>query len=114
LIQAQLGNKDLALQALEKAFVEGEDLTFLNVEPEWDSIRSDFRFQDLVHRVGLPVNPVAVVVPHSPASRFHWLFFVDCFLLLSWGAGRSVNNPRQFRLAGSQRSNRLSAAIVSG
>ncbi len=63
-IQAQLGNKDLALQALEKAFAEGEDMTFLNVEPEWDPIRSDPRFQDILRRVGLPVNAGAVVVPH--------------------------------------------------
>ncbi len=63
-IQAQLGNKDLALQALEKAFAEGEDMTFLNVEPEWDPIRSDPRFQNILRRVGLPVNAGAVVVPH--------------------------------------------------
>jgi len=63
-IQAQLGNKDLALRALEKAFAEGEDMTFLNVEPEWDPIRSDPRFQDILRRVGLPVNAGAVVVPH--------------------------------------------------
>jgi TolB-like protein/DNA-binding winged helix-turn-helix (wHTH) protein/Tfp pilus assembly protein PilF len=63
-IQAQLGNKDLALQALEKAFAEGEDMTFLNVEPEWDPIRSDPRFQDILRRVGLPVNAGAVFVPH--------------------------------------------------
>jgi TolB-like protein/DNA-binding winged helix-turn-helix (wHTH) protein/Tfp pilus assembly protein PilF len=63
-IQAQLGNKDLALQALEKAFAEGEDMTFLNVENEWDPIRSDPRFQDILRRVGLPVNAGAVVVPH--------------------------------------------------
>jgi|SRR5215471_13439023 len=63
-LQAQLGNTDLALQALEKAFAEGEDMNFLNFEPEWDPIRSDPRFQDLVHRVGFPVNTGAVVVPH--------------------------------------------------
>ncbi len=62
-IQAQLGNKDLALQALEKAFAEGEDLVDLNVEPDWDPIRSDPRFQDLLRRVGLPVNGSGVV-PH--------------------------------------------------
>ncbi len=53
-IQAQLGNKDLALQALEKAFAEREDLVDLNVAPDWDPIRSDPRFQSLVRRVGLP------------------------------------------------------------
>src|SRR5260370_5475609 len=52
-IQAQLGNTDLALQALEKAFAEGEDLVYLNVELDWDPIRSDPRFQDLLRRIGL-------------------------------------------------------------
>jgi len=50
--------------ALEKAFAEGEDMNFLNVEPEWDPIRSDPRFQDLVRRVGFPVNTGAGIVPH--------------------------------------------------
>ncbi len=53
---AQLGNKDMALQALEKAFAEREDITDLNVDPTWDSIRADPRFRALVRRVGIPVN----------------------------------------------------------
>ncbi len=61
---AALGEKDLALQALEKAFVEREPMAWLNVDPEWDPIRADPRFQDLVRRVGLPVNPVSGVLPH--------------------------------------------------
>src|SRR6266851_4841801 len=63
-IQAQLGNKDLAVQALEKAFAEREPMAWLNVDPEWDPIRADPRFQDLVRRVGLPVNAVAGAIPH--------------------------------------------------
>ena len=63
-MQVQLGNKDLALEALEKAFAEGEDLGLLNVEPEWDPIRSDPRFQDLLRRVGLPLPAAAVTIPH--------------------------------------------------
>ncbi len=63
-IQAQLGNTDLALRALEKAFAEGEDLVYLNVEPDWDPIRADPRFQDLVRRVGLPVTTGAGILPH--------------------------------------------------
>jgi hypothetical protein len=51
-----LGNKKLALQALEKAFVERENIVYLNVDPDWDSFRTDPRFQDIVRRVGLPVN----------------------------------------------------------
>jgi TolB-like protein/DNA-binding winged helix-turn-helix (wHTH) protein/Tfp pilus assembly protein PilF len=53
---ASLGNKDLALQALEKAFAERENIVYLNIDPDWDSFRTDPRFQDLVRRVGLPVN----------------------------------------------------------
>ncbi len=53
---AALGDKDRALQALEKAFAEREPMAWLNVDPEWDPIRADPRFQDLVRRVGLPVN----------------------------------------------------------
>ena len=58
---AALGNKELALQALEKAFAERENIVWLNVDPEWDPIRADPRFQDLVRRVGLPVNGAGVV-----------------------------------------------------
>jgi hypothetical protein len=41
LLQVQLGNKDLALEALEKAYDEREDVTDLAVNPSWDSIRAD-------------------------------------------------------------------------
>jgi tetratricopeptide (TPR) repeat protein len=55
--QAQLGNKDLVLQALEKAFGERDgNMVGLNVDPFWDDIRADPRFQDLVRRVGIPMN----------------------------------------------------------
>ena len=53
---AALGEKDLAVQALEKAFAEREPMAWLNVDPEWDPIRVDPRFQDLVRRSGLPAN----------------------------------------------------------
>jgi TolB-like protein/DNA-binding winged helix-turn-helix (wHTH) protein/tetratricopeptide (TPR) repeat protein len=59
-----MGNKDLALQALEKAYDEREDITDLAVNPSWDSIRPDPRFQDLVRRVGFPSNLVSSVLPH--------------------------------------------------
>jgi TolB-like protein/DNA-binding winged helix-turn-helix (wHTH) protein/Tfp pilus assembly protein PilF len=59
LTHTQVGNKDLALQALEKAYDEREDITDLAVNPSWDSIRADPRFQDLVRRVGLQSNPVS-------------------------------------------------------
>src|SRR6266481_1836168 len=58
---AALGEKDLALQDLEKAFAERETMAWLNVDPEWDPIRAEPRFQDLVRRAGLPVNTGAGV-----------------------------------------------------
>jgi TolB-like protein/DNA-binding winged helix-turn-helix (wHTH) protein/Tfp pilus assembly protein PilF len=60
---AALGEKDLAVQALEKAFAEREPMAWLNVDPEWDPIRADPRFQDLVRRAGLPSNSVSGVLP---------------------------------------------------
>jgi TolB-like protein len=49
------GEKDCAFAWLEKAFEERGDLMInLNVNPVFDGIRTDPRFQDLVRRVGLP------------------------------------------------------------
>ena len=51
---AGLGDKDKAMAWLEKAFEERADgLTWLNVEPMLDEIRSDPRFQSLIRRIGL-------------------------------------------------------------
>lgn len=61
---AGLGEKDLAVQALQKAFTEREPMAWLNVDPEWDPIRADPRFQDLVRRAGLPANLASNVLPH--------------------------------------------------
>jgi TolB-like protein len=53
-IYAGLADKDQAFFWLEKAYQERSDgLTYLNVEPTFDPLRSDTRFQDLLHRVGL-------------------------------------------------------------
>ncbi len=55
LIHAALGDPDAAFRRLEKAYEErSHGLTFLAVEPQWDSLRSDPRFADLLRRVGLP------------------------------------------------------------
>jgi TolB-like protein len=52
---AGLGDKDKALEWLEKAFEERADgLTWLNVEPMLDELRTDPKFQDLIRRIGLP------------------------------------------------------------
>jgi DNA-binding winged helix-turn-helix (wHTH) protein/TolB-like protein len=55
ILYAHLGQKEEALACLERA-VENRNhyVTALNVEPLWDSYRSDPRFQALVQRVGLP------------------------------------------------------------
>jgi TolB-like protein len=51
---AGLGNRDTAMEWLEKAFEERADgLTWLGVEPMLDEVRSDPRFQDLIRRIGL-------------------------------------------------------------
>ena len=63
LTYTQLGNKDLALDALDKACTEREDLTDLAVNPSWDSIRTDPRFRGLLHRVGFPLNGSGIQGP---------------------------------------------------
>jgi TolB-like protein/DNA-binding winged helix-turn-helix (wHTH) protein len=51
----RVGETECAVESLEKAFHERDDLMInLNVDPAFDGIRSDPRFQDLVRRVGLP------------------------------------------------------------
>ncbi|HET8670970.1 MAG TPA: protein kinase, partial [Candidatus Saccharimonadales bacterium] len=53
-IHAGLGEKDQAFAWLEKAYQERHPyLTLLKVEPVFDNLRSDPRFQDLLRRVGL-------------------------------------------------------------
>jgi TolB-like protein/DNA-binding winged helix-turn-helix (wHTH) protein len=50
-----MGNKDQALAWLEKAYAQHSNIMVdLKVEPGWDPLRSDPRFQYLVRRVGLP------------------------------------------------------------
>jgi TolB-like protein/DNA-binding winged helix-turn-helix (wHTH) protein/Tfp pilus assembly protein PilF len=55
IIYIGLGQKDEALAWLDKAYAEhSSDLRALKVDPVYDPLRSDPRFQDLVRRVGLP------------------------------------------------------------
>jgi serine/threonine protein kinase len=53
-VYARLGDKDKAFEWLDKAYTaHSQDLTFsLLVEPAFDSLRSDPRFQDLLRRMG--------------------------------------------------------------
>jgi eukaryotic-like serine/threonine-protein kinase len=54
-LYAGLGDKEQAFAALERAYaVHDFQLQYLKVEPSYDSLRSDPRFDDLVRRVGLP------------------------------------------------------------
>jgi tetratricopeptide (TPR) repeat protein len=55
LVYAGLGEKDQAFVWLENAYEQRAfQLQWLKIEPRWDSLRSDRRFQDLVRRIGLP------------------------------------------------------------
>ena len=54
LINAYLGDKDQAMRWLEEGYEEHEfSMTKLNVAPEWDPLRDDPRFQDLLRRMNL-------------------------------------------------------------
>ncbi len=54
LIYAGLGDTSRALKALEQAFVQRADwLIHMDVEPRWNILRSDPRFENLVKRVGI-------------------------------------------------------------
>jgi adenylate cyclase len=49
-----LGQFDAAFQSLEKAYTKHEaELIYLKIQPEWDGVRSDPRFQSLLRRMGL-------------------------------------------------------------
>ena len=49
-----MGNYPLALEWLEKSFQHHDYwMLFINVDPEYDPIRSDPRFQAIVHRLGV-------------------------------------------------------------
>ncbi len=58
-VYAALGERDRALALLERAYqAHGPGLAFINTWPQFDALRSDPRFRDLVRRVGLPVAEV--------------------------------------------------------
>ena len=62
-LYVRAGNQDRALKWLRRDYEErGDDqILTLMVDPVWDPLRSDPRFQDLVRRVGPPQVNVAVV-----------------------------------------------------
>jgi len=54
-IYVALGEKDPAMAHLEKAYTKREGgLLWLKVNPAFDGLRSDPRFNTLVKRIGLP------------------------------------------------------------
>jgi len=54
IIYAYLGDKDQAMRWLEEGYKEHEFImTSLNVAPEWDPLRDDPRFHDLLRRMNL-------------------------------------------------------------
>jgi hypothetical protein len=54
LIHVGLGEKDQVFEWLEKAYEERDvHLTYLKVDPQWDDLRTDPRFADLLRRIGL-------------------------------------------------------------
>jgi TolB-like protein/DNA-binding winged helix-turn-helix (wHTH) protein/Tfp pilus assembly protein PilF len=54
-INIHLGNKNAALEWLERGFKEQDgSLVYLKAEPDFDPLRSDSRFKILMRRIGLP------------------------------------------------------------
>lgn len=54
-VYAALGDKDEALKSLEQAYEHHSYiLCYLRLQPEWDPLRSDPRFQDIVRRMAFP------------------------------------------------------------
>jgi len=48
------GDRSLALDWLEKSYQHHDYwMLFINVDPEYDAIRSDPRFQAIIHRLGV-------------------------------------------------------------
>ena len=55
MIYNALGERDETLAWLERGYREREPrMVFLKVEPKWNNLRDDPRFQDLLRRVGFP------------------------------------------------------------
>jgi adenylate cyclase len=52
--QIRVGELNAAFESLERGYTKHEsEIIYLNLDPSWDNVRSDPRFQDLIRRVGL-------------------------------------------------------------
>jgi len=57
-IYARLGERGQTMAWLEQAFTQRDSkLTYISVEPAFDQLRSDPRFQQFVQRLGMPQSP---------------------------------------------------------
>ena len=52
-MHARLGNKERALDSLEKAYEVGDTIHWLKFDPYWDNLREEARFKALLRQVGL-------------------------------------------------------------
>jgi TolB-like protein/DNA-binding winged helix-turn-helix (wHTH) protein/Flp pilus assembly protein TadD len=68
MIYASLGDTDQAMSWLEKGYEERFNPGVL-LRPGFDPLRSDSRFQNLVHRIGLPGTSHAFVTDLSPSEN---------------------------------------------
>ncbi len=54
-IYAGLGDKDRAFEFLQKGYEEhSASMVYLKVDPFWDNLRSEPRYQDLLRRMNFP------------------------------------------------------------
>jgi hypothetical protein len=54
ILYVRLGDKDKAMQALEQGYTERQlHMTEIGIEPAFDALRPEPRFQDLVRRIGV-------------------------------------------------------------
>ncbi|HVE60108.1 MAG TPA: protein kinase [Pyrinomonadaceae bacterium] len=64
-----LGEKEKALQALEKSFADGELLIWLKSEPAIDIIRDDPRYRAVLAKINLPFTEKAAILAESPPTE---------------------------------------------
>ena len=65
-VHAGLSNRDESFRWLEKAYQQhSRGLIYLAVDPFWYGMRSDPRYADLLHRIGLARTVSALIFPTS-------------------------------------------------